>query len=224
MNKLISVIMPVKNGTNYIKEAIDAIKAQNMNMEIIVVDDGSTDETSSYAESMGAKVIRHETSKGQVAAKNTAIKVATGDYIMFHDHDDIMNEGALETMYKTLESNTGISAVMCKVKDFISPDVAETNKSQIKEEAYYGLFTGSVLMRRSVFDLIGMFSENIHTGEIIEWQNRMNTNNLHIEKLDLTATNRRVHETNFGKTNQNTEFSDYASVLRAKLAAARKIK
>lgn len=217
-NKLISVIIPVKNGTNYLKEAIEGIQKQNMNVEIIVVDDGSTDKTSELASSMGAKVIRHEESKGQVAAKNTAIKVANGEYVMFHDHDDVMNDGVLAKMYNELTNSENLSAVMCKVKDFISQDTAETNNSQIKEEAYYGLFTGAVLMQKNVFDSIGMFSENIHTGEIIEWQNKMAENNFNIKKIDLISTNRRVHDTNFGKTNQTNEFKDYASVLRAKLA------
>lgn len=223
-NKLISVIMPVKNGTNYINEAIDAIRAQNMNIEIIVVDDGSTDNTSDLVMSMGAKVIRHEESKGPVIAKNEALKIATGEYIMFHDHDDIMNEGVLKTMYNELESSSNIAAVMCKVKDFISPDTIGNNNSQIKEDAYYGLFTGAVLIKKASFDIIGLFKEDITAGEIIDWQSRMQSNNQVIKKLDIVATNRRIHNTNFGKTNQETEFADYASILRAKLAAARKAK
>ena len=56
MNDLISVIIPCQNGTNYIKEAIDSVKKQNMNTEIIVIDDGSTDNTAEFAKNCGATV------------------------------------------------------------------------------------------------------------------------------------------------------------------------
>ncbi len=219
MNKLISIIMPVKNGSNYITEAIESIKNQNMNLEIIVVNDGSTDNTLEIAQNLGCTVITHEISKGQVVAKNTGLKIAKGDYIMFHDADDVMNTNILPELYKELDSNTDIYAVMAKVKDFYSPELSEEEKQKtiIKKEPYYGLFTGAVLIRKSVFDKIGLFNESVTAGEIIDWQSKMNENKLQIKKLDIVSTNRRIHSSNFGKTQQKTEFKDYAKILRAKL-------
>lgn len=219
MNDLISIIIPVKNGSNYIKEAIENIKKQNMNVEIIVVDDASSDNTSKIAEALGCKVIKHEVSKGQVAGKNTGIKAANGKYIMFHDHDDIMTEGALNKLYLELSSDNTLSAAEAKVKDWFSPDLTEEEKAKtpIKEEAYWGLFTGAILMKKEVFDKIGELNENVHTGEIIEWQSKMDLNGFKIKKLDFISTLRRVHSTNFGKTHQQTEFKNYAAILRAKI-------
>ena len=71
MKSLISIIIPCKNGEKYIEETILAIKKQNMNTEIIVIDDGSIDNTANIAEILGSKVIQHETSKGPVVAKNS---------------------------------------------------------------------------------------------------------------------------------------------------------
>ncbi|MDR1167961.1 MAG: glycosyltransferase [Heliobacteriaceae bacterium] len=214
-DKLISVIIPVKNGANYLQEAIEGIKKQNMNMEIIVVDDASDDNTVQIAESMGCRVVKHETNKGQVAAKNTGLKEANGEFILFHDHDDVMNAGVLEQMYKAFDKDTAV--VMAKVKDFLSPDATD-NKAVIKPDAYYGLFTGAVLIRKNVFDTIGFFDENLNTGEIIEFSAKLDEYGFKTKKIDLIATNRRVHNTNYGKTNKNKEFKDYATVLRGKLA------
>ena len=100
MNKLISIIIPVKNGAKYLKETVDGIKKQNMNVEILVVDDASTDNTAELAESLGCQVIKHSVNKGPVIAKNTALKVAKGDYVMFHDADDVMNPGTLQKLYE----------------------------------------------------------------------------------------------------------------------------
>lgn len=219
MIKLISIIIPVKNGEKYLEETILAIKNQNINIEIIVVNDGSTDNTTEIAENLGCTVITHEESKGPVVAKNTGLKIAKGDYIMFHDADDVMNTNILPELYKELDSNTDIYAVMAKVKDFYSPELSEEEKQKtiIKKEPYYGLFTGAVLIRKSVFDKIGLFNESVTAGEIIDWQSKMNENKLQIKKLDIVSTNRRIHSSNFGKTQQKTEFKDYATLLRAKL-------
>ncbi len=217
MNKLISIIIPCKNGSNYIKEALDAIKGQNMNVEIIVVDDGSVDNTSDIAKTYGCKVLRKEKSEGPVKAKNDALKIASGDFILFHDHDDIMTKGALQKLYDEFEPD--IMAVQAKVKDFISPEVSkeEANKTVIKAEPYYGLFTGAILIRKKVFDTIGDFDDSVTAGEIIDWQGKMDKNNLKIKKIDFISTSRRLHSTNFGKTQQKTEFKDYAALLRTRI-------
>ena len=211
MNKLISIIIPVKNGEKYIAETLDGIKKQDLNTEIIVFDDGSTDNTAEIAKKYDCKVITHKTSKGPVVAKNSALKIAQGEYIMFHDADDVMNEN--------LDNSGDISAVMAKVRDFYSPDLSEEEKTRtlIKKEPYYGLFTGAVLIRKSVFEKIGLFNESVTAGEIIDWQSKMCANHLKIKKLDFVATNRRIHSSNFGKTQQKTEYKDYARALRERL-------
>ena len=223
MNDLISVIIPVKNGGKgkYINQAIDGVLAQDMNVEIIVVDDCSTDNTIEIAESYGCKIVKHEVSKGQVAGKNSGLKVAEGKYILFHDHDDIMREGSLVRLYNEIASDDSIAAVEAKVQDWYSPDLTEEEKSQtpIKQEPYWGLFTGAILMKKEIFDTIGFFNETVHTGEIIEWQSKMDSAGLKVKKLDFVSTDRRLHSSNFGKTHKNTEFKNYAAILRAKLAA-----
>ena len=84
------------------------------------------------------------------------------------------------------------------------------------------MFTGAILIRREVFDRIGPFSENVHAGEIIEWFSRMEEQNLPVKKLDLVATDRRIHQTNFGRTDRAEEMKNYAAVLRERLKALRK--
>lgn len=220
MNKLISVIIPVKNGEKYLRPAIEGIKKQNMSVEIIVVNDASTDATAKIAEDSGCVVLNHDVCKGQVAGKNTGLSAAKGEYVMFHDADDVMRDGVLSQMYDVMESNPAVGAVMAMVKDFISPDVSEEDakKTSIKAEPYYGLFTGAVLIRKSAFDKVGQFDEKLTTGEIIAWKLAMEKYGMEIRKLDFVSTDRRVHNSNYGKTNRKREFQDYARVLRAKLA------
>ncbi|MDR2457301.1 MAG: hypothetical protein LBD41_02320, partial [Clostridiales Family XIII bacterium] len=88
-----------------------------------------------------------------------------------------------------------------------------------KQEAYYGLCTGAVLMRKELFEKIVFFDEtmNLNTGEIIAMTIKMNECGLKQKKLDLIACNRRLHNTNYGRTNRTKEFKDYASILKAHL-------
>ena len=212
----------MKNGSNYLREAIQSLANQDVPVEIIVVNDGSTDDTAKIAASLGCKVLSHPVSKGQVAAKNTGIKEASGDFVLFLDHDDVMREGALKAMYDEIESDPEVSAVQAMVKDFLSPEIGSMPGTVIRPEPYYGLFTGAILIRRSVFDTIGPFSESIHTGEIIEWSTKMDANGFRIKKIDLVSTDRRIHHTNFGKTDGKVEMKNYASVLRERLKMMKK--
>jgi len=216
---MISIIIPVRNGENYLEEALVNIRKQDVEVEIVVVDDASTDRTVEIAERYGCKVIRHEICKGQVAGKNTGIKYATGDFVLFHDHDDLLRDGALKVLLDAFDECT--YAVEAKVKDFYTQGMTEEQKkfSAIKDEAYWGLFTGAIMMRRSVFDTIGEFTESLNTGEIIEWEYRMNQNSFNIKKIDFISTDRRVHCSNYGKTDKKKEYKDYATVLRAMILA-----
>lgn len=216
--------MPVKNGSNYLAEALTEIRAQNVDMEIIVVDDGSSDNSAQIAESFGCIILSHSVSKGLVASKNTALKVAKGKFIMFHDHDDLLNKNSLTKMLKEFEENHEIFAVMAQVKDFFSPELSSEEKAGValRPEPYFGLFTGATLIKREVFDIIGPFNESLKAGDIIEWKAKMDQNNLPIKKLNFISTNRRIHNSNFGRVNKEREYKDYASILRARVGATAK--
>ncbi len=216
MKRLISVIMPVKNGRNYIQEALDGIKKQNIDLEIIIVDDASTDNTVEIAQRNGCLIIKHEKTLGQVEGKNTGLKSANGEYIMFHDHDDVLTENALSRMIEEFEIDENVMAVMAKAKDFISHDSINQNQV-IRKEPYWGCLGGCILFKKDVFDKIGLFDTSIKAGEVISLTMKMKESNLNIKKIDFVSSNRRIHDTNYGKVNKKNEFSDYASILRNKL-------
>ena len=101
----VSIIMPVYNGAKYIREAISSILAQTFkDWELIVVDDGSTDETESVVASLDIplKFLKQHNS-GPSAARNLGLQLATGDYVVFLDADDTLDPSFLDLTVKELD-------------------------------------------------------------------------------------------------------------------------
>ncbi len=99
----LSVIIPVYNTEKYLKRCLDSIVTQSYrNLEIILVDDGSTDNSlqicNSYAKQDSRITVIHKENGGVSSARNTGMKVATGEYIIFCDSDDFLGKKAYETV------------------------------------------------------------------------------------------------------------------------------
>jgi glycosyltransferase involved in cell wall biosynthesis len=212
---LISIVIPVKNGSNYLQEAIEGIKKQNMNVEIIVVDDGSTDNTAKIAEKMGCIVIKNPKNLGQDISKNIGLKHAKGDFILFHDHDDVMRENVLIKMHKEFELDKDLQVVMAKLKDFVSPEL-KGKKIPFKREAYHGALAGAVLFKREVFNIIGNFDENINVGGL-DILLRLEKYDIKTKRINIIAVNRRIHSTNYSRMCKQREYKDYMTVLKSRL-------
>ncbi|OYY94865.1 MAG: hypothetical protein B7Y41_04725 [Hydrogenophilales bacterium 28-61-23] len=112
---LVSVVIPVFNASKYLAEAIDSVLAQSYRpIEIIAVDDGSTDDSLAVLRGYGDKVIVIEQPNGgQGVARNTAVDNSSGEYIAFLDADDIWDPVKLEKQVALLERHPEAVAVYC---------------------------------------------------------------------------------------------------------------
>lgn len=107
-NELISVIVPVYNGAAYLPRSLEAITAQTYsNLEIILVDDGSTDDSGSLCEEFAAHDARarviHQPNTGLWAARNSGQDAARGEYLFFPDADDYFHRDTIRLMYEALQ-------------------------------------------------------------------------------------------------------------------------
>lgn len=119
MEKLISVIVPVFNVENFIDVCISSlIKQSYSNIEIILVDDGSTDSSSMLCDKWATEDARikviHQTNGGLSAARNAGLDIATGDYICFVDSDDFVMEDYVKCMVDAIEE-TDADVAICDV-------------------------------------------------------------------------------------------------------------
>ena len=117
MNGKVSIIMPVYNGENYMREAIDSALAQTYeNTEIIVVNDGSTDRTEEIAKSYGDRIVYvSKENGGSSSALNAGIKKMTGDFFSWLSHDDLYLPERTEELMKAWSGDEN-EAVICGEK------------------------------------------------------------------------------------------------------------
>ena len=132
---LISVIIPVYNTAEFIERCLDSVLGNTYkNLEVICVNDGSTDNSLSVLKSIAEKDSRikiiDKQNAGPSAARNDALKIASGDYIMFIDSDDWVHSQFFEIMF-TVISNTGADIVGC---GYVKTDKFAVDKSEYQVE------------------------------------------------------------------------------------------
>lgn len=118
----VTVIIPAYQGARYIAAAIESVKRQTLPVaEIVVVDDGSTDETGEVARALGARVIRQE-NKGVAAARNRALRAATQEWVAFLDHDDLWEPEKNEWQWRAHQFRPDAGIICCDFWEFDDAD------------------------------------------------------------------------------------------------------
>jgi glycosyltransferase involved in cell wall biosynthesis len=172
MNPLVSVIIPVYNGTNFLHEAINSALAQTFSdYEILVIDDGSTDKTWEIIKSYGNKVRGfHKDNGGVASALNLCIREMQGKYFTWLSHDDLWLPEKLEKQVAYMESHPQFNASYTDYYEInesgsILREV-ETPwypKPQSIKELFGRMYIGgcTMMVERSCFDSVGLFNEKL---------------------------------------------------------------
>lgn len=187
MRPNISIIMPVRNGEKYIREAIGSIRAQTYkDYELIVVDDGCTDRTcellDEFSRQMSLRCIHHSVNEGIARSVNDGLREAAGNFIAFLDHDDAWFPNFLEIQLAHLEAHPDVGMVHA---DFQTIDgegnileasvAASRRRSRPSGYVFPTLFLdpfivgNSVLIRKECLDRVGGFDESLRWGDYHLW-------------------------------------------------------
>lgn len=167
---LVSIIIPVYNGEQYVRPCLDMMTNQSYkNLEIIVVDDGSADKSAMMAEGYKVKLIRHEKNRGLSAARNTGIDAAKGEFIHFMDVDDEINSDYYKALVAAI-TETGSDIACGGMINVARPQKSLAFKKQIvytttneKLEATYVGKMGFVW--RYLFKIEFLKKHNLHFQE-----------------------------------------------------------
>lgn len=158
MEELISIVVPAYNVEKYIGKCLDSVLAQtHHNLEIILIDDGSTDGTGEICDAYGKKdsriVVVHQENQGALAARNAGIEKARGEYIGFVDGDDWISGNMYQELYRLLKMHDAEVAV-CKKYIYSDATGGCFAESDVIEAGYYA-DCKSASLSDNLFDQIG---------------------------------------------------------------------
>lgn len=218
-NPLISIILPVYNGEAYLAEAIESMLNQKYKpIEIIVVDDGSTDKGAEIIKRYSELKYFFQTNKGTASARNLGIQKANSSFLAFLDQDDLWVEKKLELQVKAFMRNPETDIVFGHIKQFLSPDIDESLKQKIfcPSLPMPGYLPSAMLIKKEAFLKVGLFDSAWQIGEWANWYVRASELKLRIAMLPELVALRRIHANNKGVL-QRQSITEYARILKASL-------
>jgi glycosyltransferase involved in cell wall biosynthesis len=220
----ISVLIPVYNCERYLGEAIASALSQTMPpIEVLVIDDGSTDGTARVAQSFGAHIrYVYQPNAGASAARNRGADLATGAFLSFLDADDLWHREKLSRQWTCFAEESELEIVACYLEHFVSPDVADrlTGRIRCPEHPMPAPGPATMLIRRQALLAVGPFDTAIRCGESIEWYARAVDLKLRCRMIPDVLVSRRLHLDNGSRMTPEGN-ADYLRVVREALERRR---
>lgn len=166
------MIIPVHNGKRYLHEAIASVRRQSIApIEIVIVDDGSTDGTAEVAETLGSDIrLIRQPHSGVTISRNRGIRTAGGELIAFLDCDDVWTDDKLATQVPILLEHSDIQIALGHTRRMWTPPARDGAPSGVcLTEPELALHLGAALIRRSIFERIDAFDETVSHAEDWDW-------------------------------------------------------
>jgi glycosyltransferase involved in cell wall biosynthesis len=211
--------MPVRDGGTYLAEAIDSILAQTVVPdEIVVVDDGSTDDTPAILRRYGDPVrIVHQPPLGNASALNTGVTTTTGDVLGFLDSDDLWTPDAVEVRLARLTRSDAPDAVFGRMVQFVSPELGAeaVNSYRFDPGPTNADLFQNMLIRRDPFVAVGTLDASLPSAANIDWMSRARLAGLRAVQIDDVVARRRLHRSNMGVRMGVTKLKTLTDVVRA---------
>jgi len=194
--------MCVYNGEAYLAEAIDSVLSQTYRpIELILVDDGSTDRSGEIAGGYGEQLTYiHQAHAGIGVARNRGLAACRGEFIAIQDADDIWVPEKLAIQHRALIEWPEAGLASGLVQNFVSPelDPSDFKDVVISDQPMQGHVLPAVLIRRSVFDQIGGLPTEDYAGQSFDWFMRYRDAGLALIDLPDLVSYRWIHENNQG--------------------------
>jgi len=214
---LLSVMIGAYNAAPYLGEAIESVLAQDYEpVELIVVDDGSTDCTAEVARSFADVTVVSQENGGNGAARNRAVENASGELYAFLDADDRFTPGKLRLQKDALDADPGLDMVFGHVREFLSPELDEETRASLRPPAAEPMpwtAPNLMLIRRDSFHRVGPFTTAVRVGVTVDWFARAQEAGLRHTILPEVVLERRLHTQNNG-LRESASRSQYLEVIR----------
>ena len=220
---LVSVIVPAFNAGRTLAATLASIQAQSLApVQIVVVDDGSTDDTAALAEVgalPGSELIRLANS-GVASAMNAGLAAARGDWVAFLDADDLWEPDCLQSQLAHVSANPGLDACVGGVTEFVCPSLGSAEAARLRPRPpQTAWLAGATLVRRAVFGQAGLFNPALRLGCWIDWVDRARRAGASFGEHPQLLMRRRLHPASLSMSQAAREG---ALLQVARLAIARR--
>ena len=208
---LVSCIVPVFNGERYLRDTLDSIAAQTHRaIEIVVVDDGSTDGSFGVARAHPHPIVcLRQPNAGHAAARNLGVASATGDFLAFCDADDLWHPEKLARQLERFAERPELGVVFTHLENFRSGGDAV--------DVVPGYSSVTMLARREAFDRVGPLDVTLKHGNDRDWFCRAAEEGMVMEMMPDVLVRRRLHETNRSAALSDSSRAEYLRILKASL-------
>ena len=169
---LVSVIIPVHNGGRYLRAALESVFAQTYRpFEVIVVDDGSVDDSGVIAQTFNEVRYIPQANQGVAAARNNGIEAARGEFFAFLDQDDLWTPDKLKLQIAYFQSHPDVGYTLTQQQFFLDPGatIPAWFRKELLSEAHTGWVLGTVVVRRSAFEQVGNFATGYSAASDGDW-------------------------------------------------------
>ncbi|NQT91768.1 MAG: glycosyltransferase family 2 protein [Lentisphaerae bacterium] len=222
--ELVSVIVPVYNGEAYLELALRSIQTQDYRpIEIIVVDDGSTDRSADVARSFEGVQYLHQPNAGPSAARNAGLAVARGEFMAFLDADDEWLQGKLEIQISYHRDHPDVGCTVTHRETFMHPGtpVPDWLDDRLLETDAVGYLPSALVARAEVFEKVGHYNAQYMTAESLDWFVRVREAGIRVDVLPDILLRKRVHDRNLTRHMADTR-TNVLGALRASIHRNRK--
>ena len=213
---LVSVIIPVYNCERYLKDAIDSVLNQTYRpLDLIVVDDGSTDESAAIAQSYKEIRYLYQKNQGPAIARNVGIDSAKGEFISFLDADDQWTPDKLSLQIEHHQRHPQLAYTITNQRICLEAgcQIPSTFKTELLLKSHPGYVPSTLVIRQDVFMRIGNFDPEHVPAEDMDWFIRAKDAGMAMAILPQTLLNRRIHNKNI-TLQSRLVFSQQLNILK----------
>lgn len=196
---LVSVIIPVHNGALYLRAALESVFAQTYRpFEVVVVDDGSIDDSSVIAQSFPDVRYIYQANQGVAAARNHGIEAARGEFLAFLDQDDLWTPEKLNVQMGHLLNNPDVGYTLTHQQYFLEPGVTLPGwfRKELLPTVHTGWSLGTVVVRRTAFEKVGNFATGYAAASDSDWFFRAKAAGVPMAVVPELLLRKRIHDTN----------------------------
>lgn len=220
LRPLVSVIIPIHNGERFLENAVNSILDQNYSpIEIVAVDDGSTDSSLMILKNFGNRVRYYvQPNAGTGATRNKGVALSHGSFLAFLDQDDVWTPGKLMSQIQAFAQDTGLDAVFGYTQQFYDPTISGPMNGDLLQfsQKRPAISPSGILLTRNAFDRVGPFDHRWKIGEWADWYLRAVDCGLRMKVIQDVVTHRRIHDKNKGQVFQDCR-NEYAKILKSSL-------